>query len=999
MLFRLIGKNLLQRPLRYVLTAFAITFSVAAVTAVFIFTDGLRITFDEIASNAERGYQVKIRSDLAFGDDFEAPPVPAEVIEEAAALDGVTAVQPVSVQVGVVAIDDEGTAVVAQGGPNFGISWETELAEPRLFINEGVEPASGGEFVVDTGTFDAGSFTIGNEYRVLTSSGSDTFTLVGTFFYASADRNEAAAAQYIALSQDEAIELFNGGVGYDELLLVSDSDDQEALAAKVQQYLDGRDDNLVAQTQIEAEEELQGQFAQIAGIFRTVLLVFAIIILVVSAFLIFNVFNITLGQRIKELGSLRALGAQGAQVTNMMMGEALLLGIISTLIGLPAGWALARLLRFGLGALGFPDDISLPINTLTILLAVVVGVVVTMAVALIPALLAQRVTPMAALTDNAMSQLDPPIRPILGVALLVPAALLFWFSIVGGGWLPKMLPTILATMCIFFAFRFFAKRTRNVASFVMLGIGLVLLTIVRFGEFELGETFGLLGAAAFVTVVGAALVSAVVAAPASRILGHTPSAVIVGFLGVFFALAAVGALIGGVYLAIDGTPAGLGLIVPAVIIAIGAYALLRTARGGFGLTGRLGRSNAARNPYRTASTASALMIGLALVTAVTVIGDSVKSSIGDALESSIKSDFLLRTTDGAGPPIPISAEAGQRIEALPEVESVLPFRFSFSAFAAISQDADIDQVQSKLQEVFLALANTEDPNALESVVSGLQADDISVGIVNATEIEKLTDHIDPDFIDRDLSVPSDKAIYLEDTLALERGVEVGDPYRVIFLDNQVEELTVAGIYQDGFVLPNQVVDLSLWEKHFRVTEDAFLTANIADGFESEEVRAAIEQEVEVDYPIVIIQDRDEFASAQRAQIDQVLAIVNMLLILSAIIAVLGIAIALSLAVFERVREIGLLRAVGTTQPQVRWVIRWEGVIVAAFGGIVGVLVGVGLGILATQKMPEFIVSQVSVPPVQLILYILVAAMTGMVAGAFPAWYAGRLNVLDAIATE
>ena len=103
--------------------------------------------------------------------------------------------------------------------------------------------------------------------------------------------------------------------------------------------------------------------------------------------------------------------------------------------------------------------------------------------------------------------------------------------------------------------------------------------------------------------------------------------------------------------------------------------------------------------------------------------------------------------------------------------------------------------------------------------------------------------------------------------------------------------------------------------------------------------------------------------------------------------------------FERTREIGLLRAVGTTRQQTRWIVRWEGVIVAAFGGLVGVIVGVGLGILATQKLPEFLVTTTSVPVPQLLLYILIAAITGLGAGAFPAWVAGRMNVLDAISNE
>ena len=121
--------------------------------------------------------------------------------------------------------------------------------------------------------------------------------------------------------------------------------------------------------------------------------------------------------------------------------------------------------------------------------------------------------------------------------------------------------------------------------------------------------------------------------------------------------------------------------------------------------------------------------------------------------------------------------------------------------------------------------------------------------------------------------------------------------------------------------------------------------------------------------------------------------------LSAVIAFLGILVALALSVFERTREIGLFRAVGATTEQTRWMIRWEGGIVAAFGGLLGVVVGVGLGVLTTAKMPEFIVNQTSVPIGSLIVYLVIAAIVGLFAAVFPAWVAGRMNVLEAISTE
>ena len=129
-------------------------------------------------------------------------------------------------------------------------------------------------------------------------------------------------------------------------------------------------------------ERTQGDFGQILSIFQTVLLVFAFIIAFVSAFLIFNVFSITLGQRIRELGLLRAVGALGSQVTQLMIGEALLLGIFSTIIGFPGGLGLAWLLRTALIALGFPDNTGLPITALAIAGAIFVGVVITLLAAI-----------------------------------------------------------------------------------------------------------------------------------------------------------------------------------------------------------------------------------------------------------------------------------------------------------------------------------------------------------------------------------------------------------------------------------------------------------------------------------------------------------------------------------------------------------------------------------------------------------------------------------------
>ena len=999
MLATLIAKNLLQRPLRYVLTGLSIAFGVSAVTAVFIFTDGLRSTFDELAGNIQAGFDVSIQNDAPFGDGLEAAVVPVSLAEEVATLDSVAGVQPRIVEFGVVAIDGDGEARIANG-PNIGSNWEADTPNPRSFIVDGREPTGPGEFVIDRSGFDGGNFEIGENYRVLTPSGSDEYELVGNFNFADEEENASVGAVLIAFEDDVALELLNGGTGYDDVTLVANGDIDE-LIAELEPIVADAGDNLVVVSQAELVEEAQGDFGQILGIFQTVLLVFAAIILLVSAFLIFNVFTITLGQRIKELGLLRAIGAFGSQVTTMMLGEALFLGVIATIIGLPAGWLLARLLRFALSQLGFPGNTGLPINPLTIVWAIVVGVVVTLLAAVWPSVRARRVAPMAALRDGtAEAELEAEPNLGAGIAAVAVGAVVMATAFLLSGWFPRLFLPLIAGMLIYLGVRWLSAETEIVARLSMLVVGLGVLTAVRFGDFGLGETFGMLGAGAILTILGASLVSGIFAGPTSRVIGlPIPLAIVIGLLGVVFGVGAIASIVGGAALVIGGNLAGIALVFPAVIAAVAAYGLVRTAIGAFGLTGQLSRENAARNPSRTATTATALMIGLALVTAVTVIGDSIKSSVTNALDSSITADWLIQGPQAGPTALPFSTEVEEIVVGLDEIDQIVPYQFTFGAFATV-EGVEASAVEAVVPQLFAAIGDDGiNSAALLAVQEQLGATAVRIDDVFATDFATVGDHIDPDFVEVDSSIDPSQAIWMEDSVAADRGLMLGDSFVAVFTDGQVTELTVAAIYTDGFVFGNQAIDLSLWNQHLPSDTRVFLTATTAEGVDAEDARAALDEALSADYPILTVQDRSEFAQEAEDQINQTLATVNVLLLLSAGIAILGIAIALSLAVFERTREIGLLRAVGTTRMQTRWMIRWEGVIVAAFGGIVGVVLGVGLGVLATQKMPEFLVNTTSIPWPQLLLYIFVAAVTGLGAGAFPAWIAGRMNVLEAISNE
>jgi len=330
------------------------------------------------------------------------------------------------------------------------------------------------------------------------------------------------------------------------------------------------------------------------------------------------------------------------------------------------------------------------------------------------------------------------------------------------------------------------------------------------------------------------------------------------------------------------------------------------------------------------------------------------------------------------------------------------FRVAFPAAWVTSDSGELTAADfQEFLPIVLELLDDDadlDPQRLLQLRDQLGTD-VQINDAAAVDFDVLDDHINPDFIERDVSLLGPNAIYIEQSVAEERGLEVGDTFSALFIDLQSEDLVVAGIYDNGFVLGNRVMSLDLWNRHFPNDSDQFLTVITASGVPPEDARAAIEGELETDFPIINVQTRAEFAEASERQINQTLATVNVLLGLSGLIAALGILLALALSVFERTREIGLFRAVGATRQQTRWIIRWEGVIVAAFGGLVGVVLGVAIGILVTNKLPEFLVTETSVPVATLAIYVLFAAIVGLFAAVFPAWTAGRMNVLEAISSE
>ena len=372
------------------------------------------------------------------------------------------------------------------------------------------------------------------------------------------------------------------------------------------------------------------------------------------------------------------------------------------------------------------------------------------------------------------------------------------------------------------------------------------------------------------------------------------------------------------------------------------------------VAGRLGSRNAQRTPRRTASTASALMIGLALVSTVAVIASSIQKTFRDQISTSVSADFFI--TNGPANFQGLPPSFAERLAELPELSAVSPFR-----------GADV-------------------------LVNG---DPKEVGAVRGSAFGEL---VDIDLLEGSIESLDDGRLLLHRDPAADYGVDVGDELTITWQNGTESVVQVGGIYADSTIAGNWLVGIDLLATVSTAEPvDFFIGAKIADGVEIPVARAAVEVIAE-DFPSAEVQDQAEFQQSQEDQIDQLLTIIYGLLAISIAIAVLGIANTMALSVFERTREFGLLRAVGMSKRVLKRSIRWEAIIVAVFGASLGVVVGVPLGAAVASVLPDTIIATIVVPYGTIVNILIAAIVVGIVAAIGPARRAAKLDVLQAISS-
>ncbi|HEX7196556.1 MAG TPA: FtsX-like permease family protein, partial [Candidatus Limnocylindria bacterium] len=376
-----------------------------------------------------------------------------------------------------------------------------------------------------------------------------------------------------------------------------------------------------------------------------------------------------------------------------------------------------------------------------------------------------------------------------------------------------------------------------------------------------------------------------------------------------------------------------------------------------GTTGRLARENAKRNPKRTSATASALMIGVALVGLITIMASSVKAAISDTLSESLKADYVV--TSGSLGSGGLSPEIETDLAALPEVAAVSPVR---------STTVEVDGTST---EVAALDTRTISEVADLGVTAGRLAD---------------------------VSGPS---VAVEDRQADADGLAIGDSLEVTFARTGPVELTIRALIDrppPGFDGVVYLVDLDTYEANVTDQFDRQVFVNVADGVSPTQAEAALNT-VLAQWPNGELQDQTAFEETVASQIDIILNLIYGLLGLAILIALIGIANTLALSVHERRRELGLLRAVGMTRPQVRSAIRWESVMIALMGTLFGFVLAIAgaWGIISAIEGDRPI--PFVVPPTPLTVIVALASVAGVLASVGPARRAAKLDILAAIASH
>ncbi|MEU9555426.1 ABC transporter permease [Streptomyces fumanus] len=846
-------RNFLAHKGRMALSAVAVLLSVAFVCGTLVFTDTMNTTFDKLFAVSSADVTVAPKGADAEEDARNGVPesLPAATLEKVRSAEGVAAAEGAVVSMNVTVVDADNDNVGAtNGAPTLAGNW-TRNDLRSMEITSGHAPRGPTEAMVDADTADKHDLKIGDELRTISQTGDFRTRIVGIATFTVTNPGASVVYFDTATAQRELL----GATGrFSQVNVTAEAGVSDArLKRNVTGTLGGA---YKVQTAKEASDEGRADVGEFMDVIKYAMLGFAGIAFLVGIFLIINTFSMLVAQRTREIGLMRAIGSSRKQVNRSVLLEALLLGVVGSVLGVAAGVGIAVGLMKLMSAAGMnlsTDDLT--VKAATPVAGLVLGVVVTVLAAYLPARRAGKVSPMAALRDAG--------TPADGKAGRVRALIGLVLTAAGGAAL-------------------YAAGTADQASdgSLMLGAGVV-LTLIGF------------------VVIGPLLAGAVVR----------------------------------------------------VISAV----LLRA----FGPVGRMAERNALRNPRRTGATGAALMIGLALVACLSVVGSSMVASATSELDKSVGADFIVQGNQRIVP----GAEKAMRDT--PGLAHVTGYKEVDATLTSPDGEKDTDGVTAA------------DPTYAEDLRRPTTAGD-------------LADAYGTDA----MAVGSD--------YATAHGVRVGDTLTVAFKGGRTAKLKVAAITDDDTAIDQgaRYLSLTTLRKYLpadQIPPNSIMFAKAEEG-QQDQAYAALKKSLDA-YPQYQVRDQTDYKQELKDQIGQMLNMVYGLLALAIIVAVLGVVNTLALSVVERTREIGLMRAIGLSRRQLRRMIRLESVVIALFGALLGLGLGMGWGTTAHKLLALEGLNVLDIPWPTILAVFAGSAFVGLFAALVPAFRAGRMNVLNAIATE
>ena len=852
-------RGLAGRKFRTVLTAIAIVLGVAMMSGAYVLTDTIDKAFNAIFVESYAGTDAVVSgkgADISFeGEQSQPPPIPEDVLEQVRGVDGVEVATGSVTDFQTKLLKPDGESIDTGGAPSFAFGIETAPEYDRfnpLNLVEGRWPSGSTEVAIDEGVADDESLAVGDRIGVAALGPAREYEIVGVARYG--DLSSLGGATFAIFDIPTAQTLLDKEGELDSVQAAAqDGVAPEELVARIRGELDTP---VTVRSGAEQASEDSDEVATFTSIIRYFLLSFAGIALFVGAFVIFNTLSITVAQRTREFATLRTVGASRRQVLGSVILEALVIGLLASIIGLFAGLGLA----VGLNELFIALNLDLPqtetvFATRTIVVSLLVGTVVTLIAGLSPAFRATRVPPIAAVREGAKLPRSALSRfaPYLAVATIALAVLALSYA---------MLAPDVAT----------------------------------------GDRFLLLGVGVLALFIGVALLSSRLVVPLTRLVGWP-------------------------------------------------------ARRIGGASGQLAEGNAIRDPGRTASTAAALMIGIALVTFVGVLAQGLRVSNSDAIEEQIQADLVVTSQDG------------------------------YSEFPAAVGDA-----AEKIEGTDLVSNVRQDVSEVDG--SGANLTGLDGSSINQVYNFRWTDGSD-----ELLASLGDDGAVLPDDVADEKDLAVGDSFTVLTTDNTRRQFVVRGIYDGSPFYPllgTASISQDAFDELYDRPRNRFTLINVP-GASGAGSKASVERGLE-DFADTRVQTRQEWIDKEDEEISQFLLLLYVLLALSVIVSLFGMVNTLALSVFERTRELGMLRAVGMTRRQTRRMVRHESVITALIGAALGLPLGIFLALLVTQALSEYDI-QFAIPVGALISFVIVSVLAGIVAAILPARRAARLRVLEALQYE